>query len=1271
MTRRDNSKIAEELRQGDSAQTRKVAIATVGKALRRGDRFAPMWDAVGGAAGLASLMAEFSVRDVRAVCWWLGCTASAQNARPERRAALSELVRLLYDESGDQRPLRPLYQHIVPACSLEVVREWEDKHKVDWNDSQKKRLFYGHRQLHESKFLDTIFSPDNSLLTFEKEKALFRGNMPFCEEILQTLIAKEGHIQIPRDFISAFAMPLLKRLLKSRFTEETRNKFLELILQCFQKHPNSLGEQLNLRTDGPVQYVIQRWNDAPEDRKGQLRAYLVQLVGFFPKKEWSLSLNTIYQAILGRKRKPEAKYQLLRLFLQHMPGYGIDIEDESEAGLAHLRDLPVENDAWPVTIFSSLDNEKALRLFERLAKTYPSGDFLSITSGSAGRTVLKQARSPNEGGRGDVEVVRSLLMRDSKTKTEDTAWLERVRSLVHERRNKSQQSREPHDRAFWAKSALNLCVAAGDLETFGDTVLWARRFNKDPLTTKALYSGEIFETTELEHLLGAIPPRDTPAVATATASSVKKDIGLANRVVVSLIETVAMASGEPGFSRHNWLSLFRLPKLMADWRLKNADSFTDILKSSSTDDAGLEIIKALWKPTIDTLLEVEALLLGPTSSALGGSGSIEASAVYVFNELKLSPASALADLATFLLDQMKTRLGPEIMKVMMKNVVSVIVRVAHSDQPSLACPFIRDLIMNGDDNSSWHRQMVGVGFLSSLPAKAARDLLFAMADAMREKMREQNLRPRDNDEKEKAAGEPRPPAIKVTTVKMMAQLLQGTSFIDASSSCDILIGLLAEARHIDAQITIVNSLIYTMEEPTCPPELRTRILDAFEKYIVPVAAQLNERCPITEADWDIATTQDGAELPEVVAWNDLLTLLVEQFDNPCLDADVLMRFGQLIMSVLEQSAVNNSRWMNLFLAKNNFALDPNERLPSAPTCLVEFARIFEDWITYMPASLLVMLHTIVLTNIDPPPGIVRITKAVRANPDLVNSRAGHHWLDQFDNAPARLFDLGIDHAAIHLQRPAQHVVSKLGKGKGVTVLFLQYFALSVAERLTMKGDTLLLKTLVSKLCQNRFLGREEWISWRLNSAPIVKDIVAKIEAIRLDRKTYRGATAGSARMPLVLPNTFQLSVMALPIPYCSAREATLPEETDAFVSELSGLIDQLAKRGLPYHEDFARLKEEVLKAPGVSDFARFALKLDKVTSVEEPALADYLRVELAGDLLVKASDPIDDKVVRDARETVLKWKNSENEGLAVMGLSIADRLEKQGKKSWFMRNEKE
>ncbi|KAG7114227.1 hypothetical protein HYQ44_008929 [Verticillium longisporum] len=115
--------IAESLRQSDRAGQRSNAIPTFGKYLRRGDRFQPTWDAIGGATGLASLMVEFSVRDVRAICHRLGRTATAQNARDERRIAMD-----LYSRSISAFFLRATSRSFRNGSP----RRYDDESRDEW-----------------------------------------------------------------------------------------------------------------------------------------------------------------------------------------------------------------------------------------------------------------------------------------------------------------------------------------------------------------------------------------------------------------------------------------------------------------------------------------------------------------------------------------------------------------------------------------------------------------------------------------------------------------------------------------------------------------------------------------------------------------------------------------------------------------------------------------------------------------------------------------------------------------------------------------------------------------------------------------------------------------------------------------------------------------------------------------------------------------------------------------------------------------------------------
>ncbi|KAF9875101.1 hypothetical protein CkaCkLH20_07367 [Colletotrichum karsti] len=1256
MRRIEPAEIAEALQPTSKTGDRTAAIKSLSKSLRHADRFRATWDAVGGATGLAAAMAEFSVSDVRTTCRWLGRTASAPDARAERRPALGELVRLLHGPGApDERPLRRFYQDIVPACELEVVEEWEAK-GVEWSGFQKKALARGHRERYEERFLREIFARDGGK-SFGEDRALVQGNLALCEKVLGRLLEDEDP-RVSGDFMNEFAMPLLVRLLinkkKKNYEEATKEKFLDYVIRALQKNPSQITQQLDTRQSGLLQLIIQKWKMAPADGKERFRLRVVQLLELQPGGKRQLDLSAMF-GIAQRTRKrldPESKYELLRLAFRHLKGYGIDIEDDSEEGLARLRDLPVKGNLWQPWVFFEIEIERSRRLFERLAQAYPGGDFFSPATT---KSVLSQPKGPDNSRIGDVEVLRALLTSKSKAGIDDTAWLVRARGIVEDRKKRAEQSREPAHRAFWAKSAMNLAIAAGDLETFGDTVLWARRFVKDPLTSWQLYSGDVLVAEEAKDLLCGVPKKNTPAAAAATPASVKAGVDLADRILVDLTETAIMAVQEPGFKRSRWENVLQLPRAVVDKRLANesVESFNEITKSADSEDQARDITEMLWKPTMEVLLEIEALLYSKTATALLDSrNSVEVQAVYVLRNLRGATPALLAELARFLMDGMRARLGQKRLNVQMGNIIEIVLRVANSDEPALACPFIRDLIMDGGENSSWHRQLINVGFLSNLPSKAAKEFLHTMAGAMRDKMREQNARPFVKGGENKGPK----PAIKVTTIKMMAQVLHNNLFISALSTCDILTALLSEARHIDARITIVQSLMSTLEVPSCPPELRARVLDALERHVVPAAAQLSERRPYTEEDW-----ADG--LPEVGEETPLLKLLLDQAQNTKLNPDDKQRIAKLVVSALEGSAVTNARWMKLFLATNKL-VEGEIELPRCPVNPAMLSSFFAGWTEYMPASLFGMLCEIALTNASPSVEIQRVTKAVKKNRDLVDSNAGKHWLKQFDNTGNNSFALGLGHAAFVLKRYEREIPSKLEGGGGITLQLVQDFVLAAARSFVLNGDFEMLDALFSKL---RSVGADNWSAgwknWQANSVPLMKDAIALIEDIR------SGKAARTSSQLRVLPSTIRLRTAVLPMPY--HRHPALDEDVDFFVAELSELIDAVASRRL-YHADFAHVKSEVLKVIRSEDLALFALKLGRRGSLsQQPTLADYLRLELVGDLLLACKDPKDEHVVEGVRLFLREWAGVGEEELRGMGLAIEGRLRGQGKKAWISLGEQE
>jgi hypothetical protein len=101
------------------------------------------------------------------------------------------------------------------------------------------------------------------------------------------------------------------------------------------------------------------------------------------------------------------------------------------------------------------------------------------------------------------------------------------------------------------------------------------------------------------------------------------------------------------------------------------------------------------------------------------------------------------------------------------------------------------------------------------------------------------------------------PFVKVTTIKMLAELLRNTEFVDGDLAFGVLSKLLEKAKHVDVRTSTVKSLLSMLSDASTG--LAEQILSALES-IVPIAGNLDEREPITEDAWK--TAEDTLALPE-------------------------------------------------------------------------------------------------------------------------------------------------------------------------------------------------------------------------------------------------------------------------------------------------------------------------------------------------------------------------------------------------------------------------
>ncbi|KAJ0308819.1 hypothetical protein COL516b_003373 [Colletotrichum fioriniae] len=562
--------------------------------------------------------------------------------------------------------------------------------------------------------------------------------------------------------------------------------------------------------------------------------------------------------------------------------------------------------------------------------------------------------------------------------------------------------------------------------------------------------------------------------------------------------------------------------------------------------------------------------------------------------------------------------------------------LASSDQPSLAFPFIRDVVLNRPSDSAWHRELLTKGFFNAIPPKQAKKLLCMISIGIREKLEEQQAR----CEKAKVEGGElaarSPPAVKVTTVKMLAKLLSNAPFLDVTSAVDILSGLLTKAQHIDIRVAIIQTMFDTLEAETASPDVKNRILSVIEDLAVPLAASLDELHPMTEDDWMEA--EADCALPEVANAKDrsaapirslFYNLEMKLSNDPVSKARLVGITDRLIL----QSAENNRRWLQLFLKKNGFSLPSGDSLPLSPVDPA-MLKIFQRTPVYFSRPMLEMLSRYVLANVRPSPGMASVTKKIESNATLANSNAGRHWLQLFSGNEGTMVrsDWTYCLEQMHLPHMSKEVANPNDR---ITVDMLQRFAQDFADGLISHGDPSYVEALLRHKSEAmmREKNPEMLKSWQLTTQPVLRSVIARVEGLRTPQWQH-----DSMREPKTLPDPFRLKVAMLAVPPGGADMDAL------FAKEISALIDELSNGPALYHNNWIHLKHQLARnysvwTPRLVYIATILGDLSNV-NVECPTLADYLRVEMTRDLTKRADSPKVRNDINKLKEILRSWKES-------------------------------
>lgn len=613
-----------------SKHVRHSAIRRFGKALKGVD-WEDTWQEVGRTGGLLDLFSQLSVWEVKQLCTVIGrCSRrSAVKNGVERQRRITELVQCLmsplypsspYRNKG-QRPLHRHYAKMVSACTSDYVESLLHQHSHPLLESLPKKMLVQHHFELLHRLVLSVISQEGSmegaaaqrvldyipqLLECEPSFPITEPHIPTSISLAVTIlerIAIDKEAPFPeRFFMPHLIVPLMRRLQTHRVDPSRVQQTIQLAVKYFQGHEHARA-QLSLDKRDVVCHVAKYWSRDPSLFSGCL-VDLIELLSSGAQRGLMCYRGPIhqYQGLIRQVDEPQ-RYGLLKIVCLHSTDIRTDIDSDDG-----LRSTPIQK--WPIFIFKMLQRDHSLCLLQKLIRLKPEANFLEL---GPKRTVLSQARSPGSNF-GDTRLLFAILQ-PQKEVTEHEAQ----KILVETLKSKASKSREQTDRGFFANSAAFHAIASRSLDLYDEVVQWTRRFLRDAMTVKTIFSPYATLTVEGIALLGGIPedlgPCDTAEIRTRTRK--------ANSIILRLLDTAVTALREPSFYAPDWhgpLSLF-LEVVMT--RMSNAGRLENHFQLSED-----EVYDLLWAQTTEVLLQAEEIGLqhetlgfnsphGPLSFSLG------------------------------------------------------------------------------------------------------------------------------------------------------------------------------------------------------------------------------------------------------------------------------------------------------------------------------------------------------------------------------------------------------------------------------------------------------------------------------------------------------------------------------------------------------------------------------------------------------------------------------------------------------------------------------
>jgi hypothetical protein len=593
--------------------------------------------------------------------------------------------------------------------------------------------------------------------------------------------------------------------------------------------------------------------------------------------------------------------------------------------------------------------------------------------------------------------------------------------------------------------------------------------------------------------------------------------------------------------------------------------------------------------------------------------------------------------------------------------------LAWSDQPARAIHHIVHVVINLPEHSSWHRVMLHPGVLKRLSAQQSKTLVATLAEAINEKSGQRKkaatvVKPTaaepNGDEKPTQA-----PYVKVTTVKLLAQLMRRAEFIGEGFTVEILVKMFTEATHIDVRAAIVDTLL-SIAESTNTLSIERDIMTMLETHVVPFAAELSERSPMTDQSW----AEYGKKIEPPLMENlhparDALLAFVERSKWKKDELKTRELVQRLLLPLIRKAAANGQRWLKIVLsahdAQDLYADDAMLLYPSIPHAFGAYElykHLLEKHPAHMPAAYYNDLHKLLVffaresdeyqglrdrfNAMDPPP----------VDHDSYFRLSTHASFKDYDPNTAEflktaIFATAADAASNELLTPAQ----------------LQAHEREMIDIRLARFDQDPKRWAFLVDCHKPPLRMKEsmQVAWYSYCRPLVEYMVERIDATRTT-----AWQRDPQRQPARLPDAFPLRLWLLTYPSRPWRADTEQElRRDKFVAELHYLIDQLAGNGRPYHAHF-ELVVAAAKKCYEKDWAFIAWRLGTLQEGQtrrDFTVAELLHVDLAERLLQGAQQPVTKEVMAGVGDMLADWRQCLDEDVRDRGIVTTALLKDKAK----------